>query len=233
MVFAAMVNMLSSELQPEEVAFYAHFLRDGLEVEDVDPERQARFRELLETVADLNDPTGRAEILNLSRRARRRDSGLATRLARIAHLEAFLAPSDALFQHLLTQGNQEPDTVADGISSHWGRRVPNLDRGAFQDLLDEIRTIVGAAIAHQMDRCHAALHEGDYEEAMLALLDWNQIVMNDRGAAPWLRYGEQGRLDVRYRGNDQLLPDENELNELWRNTYFIDALKSVTRQLEQ
>ncbi len=232
-VFVAMANMMSGELLPEEVEFYAHFLRDGLEVEDVDPERQARFRELLETVADLNEPTGRAEILNLSRRARGRDKGLATRLERIAHLEAFLAPSDALFQHLLTQGNQEPDTVADGIASHWGGRVPNLDRSAFQDLLDEIRSIVGPAIAQQMDRCHAALHDGDYEEAMLALLDWNQIVMNDRGAAPWLRYGEQGRLDVRYRGNEQLLPDENELNELWRNTYFIDALKSVTKQLEQ
>ncbi len=232
-VFAAMAKMMSGELLPEEVEFYAHFLRDGLEVEDVDPERQARFRELLETVADLNEPTGRAEMLNLSRRARGRDKGLATRLERIAHLEAFLAPSDALFQHLLTQGNQEPDTVADGIASHWGGRVPNLDRGAFQDLLDEIRKIVGPAIAQQMDRCHAALHDGDYEEAMLALLDWNQIVMNDRGAAPWLRYGEQGRLDVRYRGNEQLLPDENELNELWRNTYFIDALKSVTKQLEQ
>ncbi len=84
-----------------------------------------------------------------------------------------------------------------------------------------------------MDRCHAALHGGDYNEALLALLEWNQVVMNDRGGAPWLRFGEQGRLDVRYRGNDQLLPDEHELNDLWRNTYFIDALKSVTRQLEQ
>ena len=87
-------------------------------------------------------------------------------------------------------------------------------------------------MAHQMDRCHVALHEGDFTEAISALLDWNQIVMNDRGGAPWLRYGAQGRLDVRYRGNEELLPAKSDLQELWSNTYFIDALKNVTKQLE-
>ena len=232
-VFAAVVKIMSHELLPEEVEFYARFLRDGLDVEDVEPERQRRLRELIEAVADLNEPTGRGEVLKLSHRARTRDRGLATRLERIAHLEAFLAPSDALFQHLLTQDGQDPDRVADGIASHWGGRVPHLDRGAFRELFDEIQSIVGPSIASEMDRCHAALQSGDYNDALLALLEWNRVVMNDRGGAPWLRYGEQGRLDVRYRGSDQLLPDEHELNDLWRNTYFIDALKSVTRQLEQ
>ena len=232
-LFAAVAKMLSRELLPDEIEFYARFLRDGLEVENVEPERQARFRELLQTVADLAVPTGRAEVLQLSRRARARDRGLATRLERIAHLEAFLAPSDALFQHLLTQDGQEPDRVADEVGSHWGRRVPNLDRGAFHELHDEIRSIVGPAMARCMEQCYAALRDGDYKEALLALLDWNQVVMSDRGASPWLRCGEHGRLNVRYRGNDQLLPNKNELNELWGNSYFIDSLKSVTKQLEQ
>ena len=39
------------------------------------------------------------------------------------------------------------------------------------------------------------------------------------------------RLVVRYRGVEPRLPDEDELPELWRNSYFIDALKRVTRQL--
>ena len=88
-------------------------------------------------------------------------------------------------------------------------------------------------MARCMEQCYAGLHDGDYKEALLALLDWNQVVMSDRGASPWLRCGEHGRLDVRYRGNDQLLPNKNELNELWGNSYFIDSLKSVTKQLEQ
>ncbi len=149
-VFTALAKMMSRELLAEEIEFYARFLRDGLGVEDAEPERQRRLRELLETFADLNEPTGRGEVLNLSRRARGRDKGLATRLERIAQLEAFLAPSDALFQHLLTQDGQDPDRVADGIASHWGTGVPNLDRGAFRELLDEIRSIVGPAITRDL-----------------------------------------------------------------------------------
>ena len=37
---------------------------------------------------------------------------------------------------------------------------------------------------------------------------------------------------LRYRGNEELLPAKSDLQELWSNTYFIDALKNVTRQLE-
>ena len=53
-----------------------------------------------------------------------------------------------------------------------------------------------------------------------------------RKSAPWARLGEGGRLDVRYRGAEQLLPDGDELATLWRNSYFVDALEAVTRQLE-
>ena len=52
-------------------------------------------------------------------------------------------------------------------------------------------------------------------------------------ASPWVKVGEQGRLDVRYRGNDQSLPDRDALPELWRNSYFLDSLKKVTRSLQK
>ena len=232
-VFAAVTKMMSRTLRPDENEFYARFVRDGLGVKDVEPERQARLRELLQTDANLAEPTGRAEVLRLSRRARTRDHGLASRLERIAHLEAFLAPSNALFQHLLTQHGQQPDRVGNELASRWDSQVPHLDHGVFQDLRDEIRSIVGPAIAQPMERCYAALHDGDYTEVLVALLDWNAVVMRDRGGAPWVRCGEHGQIDVRYRGNDQLLPEKNDLNELWGNSYFIDSLKSVTRQLEE
>ena len=83
-----------------------------------------------------------------------------------------------------------------------------------------------------MEGCHAALHAGDYVEAVKALMKWNELVMQGRGAAPWARVGDQKRLDVRYRGSEQLLPDTDELRDLWDNSYFIDALKNVTQQLK-
>ena len=38
-------------------------------------------------------------------------------------------------------------------------------------------------------------------------------------------------LDVRYRGQEKELPDGKKLPELWRNSYFIDALKKIVYHL--
>jgi hypothetical protein len=63
------------------------------------------------------------------------------------------------------------------------------------------------------------------------LIDWNALVMQGRKGAPWIRV-EGGKLDVRYRSNEQDLPDGDELPGLWRNSYFLDSLKTISRQLE-
>ena len=52
-----------------------------------------------------------------------------------------------------------------------------------------------------------------------------------QGRASWVQVGEDGKLDVRYRGTEQELPSGDDLPELWRNGYFIDSLKAITRQL--
>ena len=54
------------------------------------------------------------------------DEELAGRLERIAHLEALLAPAEALFQHVLARHGQAVEDVATSISRHWGPRAPNL-----------------------------------------------------------------------------------------------------------
>ena len=64
-----------------------------------------------------------------------------------------------------------------------------------------------------------------------ALLKWHEHVMNSRGGASWVRTAADGVLDVRFRGAEQELPVGDELPELWRNAYFIDSLKAITRQL--
>ena len=55
--------------------------------------------------------------------------------------------------------------------------------------------------------------------------------MNSRGGGSWVQVGEDGMLDVRYRGAEQELPSGDELPELWRNSYFVGSLKAITRQL--
>ena len=82
-----------------------------------------------------------------------------------------------------------------------------------------------------MNKCDLALSEGAYEDAVMALLEWNKLVMAARKAAPWIQL-VSGKLDVRYRGQERELPDGDALPELWRNSYFIDALKSIVYYLE-
>ena len=195
------------------------------------PERQARFRRLLEQETDLDALVGRTELLSLVKAAAPVDKELARRLERIAHLEALLAPAEALFQHILARHGQPTEHLAADISKHWGPRVPNLDRTAFTALTAEIRARSNTAMATAMDACQGALATGDYTRAIRSLLDWNRVVMETRGSAPWVRLDDRRQLDVRYRGIEPKLPDRDELPELWRNSYFIDALKRVTRQL--
>ena len=230
-VFSALADMLTPAFSKDEVDFYGRLLRDGSEVSGGSPARQGRFRTLLERETVLDEPVGRAELLGLVKASARVDEELAGRLERIAHLEALLAPAEALFQHILARHGQSVEDVASVISGHWGPRVPNLDRTAFAGLIAEIRARSNPAIARAMDACHEALASGDYASAIRSLLDWNRVVMETRGAAPWVRLGDRRRLDVRYRGIEPRLPDRDELSELWRNSYFIDALKLMTRQL--
>ena len=231
-VFSALSEVLEPRFSSNELEFYGSYLRDGKSVDGANPGRQERLRRLLESDARLGESTGRAEIVHLAQQARELDAGLANSLERIAHLEALLAPAAALFQYVLTRHGQRLSDVASAVRQVWGSRVPNLERSAFAEMHDEIRSTSSVAVGSRMDEVHSALQSGDYEAAIEGLLAWNEQVMQTRGGAPWVRIGDGRRLDVRYRGTEQLLPKEHELPELWMNSYFVDALKSVTRQLQ-
>jgi len=82
-----------------------------------------------------------------------------------------------------------------------------------------------------MKQCQVALTSGKYDEAIRASIAWNTEVMKGRKSAPWVRISARSQIDVRYRGAERLLPEEDELPTLWRNQYFFDSLKKITRQL--
>ena len=232
-IFSALKPILDPQFSSAELEFYGSHLRDGHNVPGADPGRQERFRRLLESDTDLEKLTGRGEILHLAKRAAGQDEGLSVSLNRIAQLEAFLAPAAALFQHMLARHGQQVANVAEEIRRMWGSSVPNLERAAFERLLSEIQSYSTEAIGSWMGRVHAALHAGDFETAIDGLLFWNEVVMQIRGGAPWVRIGTGRKLEVRYRGVEQLLPTKDELPNLWMYSYFIDALKNVTQQLRR
>lgn len=228
-----MGSILSPTFSQPERRFYGHTLRDAQTLSDPDSSsRQAIVAELLTRHTDLEEPVGRGDVLKLAETAQTRDEGLSRRLRRVATLEAFLAPAEALFEYLQARHNQRPEDLASNLRDHWGSCVPNLDPEAFAELGPEIESVTNAEMRTVMGRCHIALARGDYKDAVLSALEWNRLVMRARQAVPWIREVE-GRLDVRYRSVERVLPTGDELGELWRNSYFIDALKSVTRQLRE
>ena len=157
---------------------------------------------------------------------------LARRLEKIARLEAFFAPAETIFDYLQTRGGQKPSDLAIKIKDHWGRQVPYLTETSLDDMLPEIVSAVGSELGTVMRNCDLALGSGAYEDAIMALLELNKQVMAARKAAPWIQL-YAGKLDVRFRGQEKELPDGKMLPELWRNSYFIDALKRIVYLLAE
>jgi len=231
-VFRAAVDVLPELLSEAEVQFYAETLRDARHTKgNPAAKRQATFVELLKKHSDLEMSIGREEILRVANMARDVDEAIARRLEKIARLEAIFAPAEAIFDFLQTKNQQKPSGVAKTLRDRWGRKVPYLSETSLDDSLPEIANVVGSEISDAIKICDLCLNNGDYEEAIRALLYWNKLVMATRKAAPWIRI-ESNKLDVRYRGLEKVLPDGDELPYLWRNPYFIDTLKTITHKLE-
>lgn len=234
-IVEALGDVLSERFEPAERDFYARVLRDA-ELAEVDLSargRQARMRELLERHTELDQSIGRDEIERMLPGAEALDPGLARALQRILMLEAVLAPAEVLFGHLQARGGQTVRSVAREIEDRWGRSMPYLDVSRFRELRGEVEAQVGPDIWLEILRVVESLVEADYAEAIGALLRWNELVMRARGAAAWVRTGEGGKVDVRYRGTETELPAGSKLPGLWRNSYFIPSLKVIARQLQE
>ena len=230
-VFSGLAQVLSESFTVEEQRFYGEYLRDGLHVRNQRSGRQQALRELLVDQSDLEAPTDRTEIVRMYEAAQSLDDDLANRLHRISRVEAVLAPAMSVFDFILTCHRRLLDDVEDELADRWGTSVPHIDAEMNQDLLVEVDSIWAGTICQCFDRCQRGLSSGKYRDALQALLEWHKNVMNSRGGGSWVQVGEDGTLDVRYRGAEQELPPRDELSELWRNGYFIDSLKALTWQL--
>ena len=232
-VFSALSPVLSKSFTAEEQQFYGEYVRDGVHVRKARAGLQRSLRELLANHVDLGAATGRSDVEQLQAAARSVDPVLANRLDRIARVEAVLAPAMALFDYMLTRHHRGLDKMAEDLHDRWEGAVPNVDAQKNQDLLPAVASIWGetAGVGGCFQRCQQGLAGANYRDALRALLQWHRHVMNNRGGAPWAVIGEDGKLDVRYRGAERELPTRDDLGKLWRNGYFINSLRDITRQL--
>ena len=229
-ILSALGGILGGRLSATEGQFYRQFLCDGERCDRLARGRQATFRRLLESHSDLHQGINRDELVSIRKAARSMDPGLAQAIDRILMLEALLAPCDVVFGFLQTRHGQSPAEVAATLGERWGGSVPHLDPAGFTEIRGEIAGLVGEDITEHMAEVHAALSLGKYEEAIRHLLCWNRLVMMSRSAAPWVRLDDRDALDVRYGGHERKLPTAEAMSSLWRNSYFIDALKALVAQ---
>ncbi len=229
-VMKAMGAAMPAALSPNELAFYGAHLRDASRAPGQDrSHRQQILASLLARVTDLTEWVGRRDIVALAEASEGEDAPLAHNLRRVARIEALLAPADLVFDFMLTRHGQAPSAIAGVLRDRWGSHVPNLD-SPIDELLPEVAELTTGDLAANVRVLDQALHDGDYETAVVTLLDWNREVMARRNAAPWVELSN-GVLDVRYRGTESELPSGDDLAVAWRNSYFLNALKDVTAEI--
>jgi hypothetical protein len=154
---------------------------------------------------------------------------LALHLHRIRACEAVVAPASAVFIHLLGMDGKPIETLTERLRSEWGERVTSIPLDDVRDLRAEI----GASDADTGTRWIAIAESaatGDYAAFVRLLLEQNHAVMAARGSAAWAEIRD-GKLHVRFHEEEGVLPSRSELETMWRFSYFLDSLRSVTAQL--
>lgn len=220
-----------------------HLAYGGDEPSADDPgrfERQRLFADQLQVFADEDWKLKAATLVSIAARvantmqAAGRD--VATALQRICTAESVLGPAAELFEFALGADGCRIDDVAARITERWGaalRASINLD--AVAALRTEFFTgpTDRAESEPRWQAIAIALHEARYRDALLALIAHNVTVMNARGGAAWILLKEDMTLDVRFRDvSGAELTAGADLPDLWRNAYFIEALRAIVRALK-
>lgn len=223
----------------------------GKLLEQSQPQKLSVMRDALLEPANDNDRTngrqkllwqamrsrGRAKRFDWSARCNHADvvalrdaapPDLASALDAVLAVEPLLAPCEELFDHIVGLRAVKRSVLLAGLNKAWGKsafghlRVDAVEAiGSATD--DETRGRFGIVLE--------ALRRDDFDVAVNGLLEQNDAVMRSRGGAGWLDHrGAELRSRFFQRPSD--LPDRGSLPTLWRNSYFLDALRWVGAGLD-
>lgn len=228
------VETLGEKLSANEIAFYGQTLRDASQCE---PEKRLAARRQSLLAGLIKEKTVRSEAFSYSSvdslRQHSEESGegeLAACLTRILGLEAAIAPAQHVFDYVMSHNGVSPKSVADSIKDQWGTSLP-LVHADLSEIMPVIRETVGDDQASCLQHTNESLAQGDYQNAIKAVIDWNSTVMQARGASGWMG-NRRGKLVVKLREQSPNLPATDDARFSWVNSYFLGSLKDITFQLE-
>lgn len=229
-VVEAVGRVLVRRLSEAESKFYrSHLLYGG--PQDSTSGRQRQLAELMNETLDQTAFTwSPATVGGLAKSARGNHwDTLAHHLDRIRTCETVMAPTSALFTHLLGLDGKSVNVVTERLRAEWGEGLRSVSPEAFGELRGEMAAGDMQAGERWLGIARA-LSAGDYGTLLDLLLEENKSVMAGRGGPPWIeRRG--GELHVRFGDEHGALPRREEIPTLWRFPYFLDSLRSVAATL--
>jgi hypothetical protein len=173
-------------------------------------------------------------LLSLARTAQAAEGDLATHLRQICIAEALFAPAAALFDRALASDGITLDELARSVAAQWPSVNFGFDLQSLEALQPDLYTGPADRDGSGMRwlKIAEALLQRRYADAIAQLVRQNGVVMGARGGAAWIAIGQSGVLDVRFGGSEGGdLPAADDLPRYWRHAYFIDALRTIARQL--
>lgn len=225
----ALATSLSRKLKTDEKEFYRTHLAWGGDIDTT----SARQRQLAELLADhKTSDFAFDDFLTIKKQAGklRGSEALFASLERIEAMERLLSPARVLFGYLLTQNTQTVVDVAQRTAKEW-KRGPRMHRDLLRTLQPDIARATGSeAMAALWLDIAEHLEGADFAGAIQRLVKMNTDVMQMRnGSAAWLTI-ENERLRVRMADETEELRPLNDVENLWRSTYFINSLWAIARE---
>jgi len=235
-----MLEGVAAVLAPELVAYERAVYRRHLLLggpSDKTAAGQAILVSAMESTLDDDDwEMSPPSIRHLAKRCRTQGelgSAVADLMERIRTAELLLAPASELFGLLLASHGQTLAEVSKVAHRQWGSSMSTIDVTATEALEHDLRDSSNEPeTGRRWVHLARAMAGGDFNQALVLLMDQNRFVMKVRGGGPWVDL-DNGKLRVRFRDDNTVtLSKKSELPTLWRHSYFLDSLRAMALALK-
>jgi hypothetical protein len=227
-----LANLHSPEFGPADREFYSAHLVDGTYCHP-----DGRQKRLWNRIERYNGPRkwrapfDMVELAAISSECQASndnlDHVLAEWLGKIRTLEHVLVPAEQVFDFALGQRGQPVTVVTAELSRRWHGAFHHLDPSRFLDVMPAVNDATGETETSSLLRAiGSCLREGRFEEGLRLVVQHNEYVMQRRSGGAWVAI-KNDRIEVRYSDQTGEPVAAAELPDAWRNTYFLNALKSV------